>query len=346
MRILSCLRLFTCGVVTCCAVQAPTQTLIEAPPFEPTADEDAGSTGRSILPAPNDAMPLAGKPSESTVSGDAARLADLLRETHPWARFEPGAWRTVRTVSEAFDGDGIFAGQSQTERTERLIAVDESTYTLEMETVIALAGRNTPGPSETTRYSLLTDRPVDLGEPTVAEGEPTSIRIGEVMAPCGVWQLRRESPAGLVERTLFVSDEAVPMVLRRESQTTDPEGDLGTRRVMSVTRRHGPALYGDRLTDAWHATVQTTHEAGERTERQVIGGLEVPGGVFRESVAEYGASGQKSRWAVSKLVASGRSPDETIGAESEDEGPTVEVEVRPRRFLRMLRRGEEATTDL
>lgn len=338
--------------LVCCLVvngerEAHAQTLAEAPPFEPPTDKPIEPAGVqpevTILPEPTPSAPQADEQSEADA---AQRLTAVIRSGHRWAGFEPGAWRTMRTVSEAFDGDGDFAGRSLTERTERLVAIDDTTYTLQVETVIALAGRSTPGPSETSLYSMLTDRPVDLGIPTVTEGEPASISLGELMAPCRVWQLVEVTPAGREEQTLYVSDEAVPMVLRRESQTVTSDGDLGTRRVMSITRRRSPALYGEQLTEAWHAATETVHDAGSRTERFVIGGADAPGGVFWEAVTEYGASGQKSRWAVSELLASGRTEKETIESSAGGSGPGVEVEIRPRRFLRMLRRGEPATPDL
>lgn len=329
------------------------QTLAEAPisELEPAAVE-VEETEVSVLADPAAevlAEPVADLPParDDEESDPVARLTTQLNEViqadHPWARFEPGAWRRMRTVSEAFDGEGAFAGRSLTERTERLVAIDEATYTLQVETVVALAGRKTPGPSETNRLSRLTHRPVELGPPDVQEGESTSISLGELMAPCKVWRLIEESPNGSEEQTLYVSDETVPALLRRESQATLADERVGTRRVMSVTRLQAPMLYGDQLTRAWHASTETTHPGGTRTERLAICGTDAPGGVFWEAVTEYGASGLKSRWAVSELAASGRTEGETIESEKNDSGVGVEVEIRPRRFLRMLRRSEPPT---
>lgn len=278
---------------------------------------------------------------EVDLAASTAELIETIRESHPWARFEPGAWRRVTVTSEVFDEQGAFAGRSLSERTERLTAVDETTYTLSIESVVELGGLRTPAPAELRRFSVLTDRMADdEGSVTAKPGEPSSISLGGTVASCRTWTFESKNPKNTETETLHLATGTGPVILRRERQTT-LDGEPGRQQTESVTRLETPAPFGDELASTWHATTTTTHPTGARSEAFSVRGKDAPGGLFSESITEYDASGQKTRWAVTRLVASGRTPAENIGSQPDgDNIPAVSIEVRPRRFLRLLRRDE------
>lgn len=319
------------------------QQLAEAPLFEP--DEvlevdvlEADREGASVLADRLD--PAAPKSSEAESGKD--ELLDLLRDAHGWTRFEPGAWRRLQTVSEAFDSAGDFAGRSVTERTERLVSKDRDSYTLAIETVVSLAGLRKPEPSETQRFHLLTDRPYDLGEPTVSLGEATSISLGGIAIPCRLWNVEQATPNGGETDQLFLSEDRKPLVLRRERQAV-AANKPATHSLQSVVRLRSPGLYGDAIAPTWHLSTAVTQPEGARSESFAVCSDQVPGGLHSESVTEYDASDRRLRWAVTRVVLAGQSPDAAFPAPGQQ--PGVSIEVRPRRFLRMLRREDRRAPD-
>ena len=290
----------------------------------------AGAQAPDLLPAP-------------AASGDSVRSAEELwvelRANHPWAQFEPGAWRKTRTTSEVFNEFGRVASRTLTERTERLVAVDEHTYEIAVDTVVELAGRRTPGATVQRRLSIATDQPIALGEPEITPQEIGSISLGQVMAPCRVWRIEQPVPGGIQVDTLWVAEEGFPSILRLERHATIEETSA-SRRVQSVAAIGAPVAYGSFLVDGWRVETTLSTPSGERSESQAVHSAEIPGGIQHASVVEYDPEGHRVRWSVTQLVGSGRTPQEALGAESEDSEPTIAIEVRPRRLLRLLR-GEQ-----
>ncbi|QDT69555.1 hypothetical protein MalM25_24940 [Planctomycetes bacterium MalM25] len=347
---------------TQCVVGALALELSEAQPFvaPPLPPSESGAEalseksilkrrapveGSSVEPESEPALAEAETPSPGAETPDADKgeqLRATLRASHPWVRYEPGAWRRLQTISEVFDESGAFAGRSVSERTERLVAVGDRTYTLSIEPVVELAGRRTPGPIETQELWLVNDRSVE--EPVVAimAGEPTSISLGDLAVPCRTWLIESGSELRAEKLTLYVSDQNEPAVLRRQGQTV-LGSDAGPLAIEGVTRFGTPTIYGDELTATWQVESTTEHPTGERTEAFAIHGFDAPGGLHQEAVTEFDAAGAKTRWQVTRLVASGRTPSEDIGSPKPQNGPpSISVEVRPRRLLRLFRRGEAA----
>lgn len=346
-----------------CVSAALAQGPGQAPPFvapslPPAEFGDETPVERSVLnrepadgaPTPGAvpmAAPIAAIELTQGVTNERDTLLATLRSSHPWARYEPGAWRRLKIVSEVFDETGAFAGRSVSERTERLVAVEDQSYTLSIEPVVEIAGRRTPGPVEAQKRWLLNDRPTEQPLFALAAGEPTSISLGELVVPCRTWTIdsgvfEAGSPTREEKLTLYVSLESEPAVLRRQRQAI-LEGKPGPLVTESVTRFGTPVVYGEELTSAWHVATTTEHPTGERTEKFAIRGADAPGGLYQESATEYDLAGAKTRWQVTRLVASGRTPSEDIGSPKPKNGPpSISVEVRPRRLLQLFRRGEEA----
>ncbi|MEQ8846485.1 hypothetical protein [Botrimarina sp.] len=302
---------------------------------------------RSTPPAPTPAPTLAAEPIEA--SGEsippppreaAEQLAERLREEHPWARFEPGAWRKVRIVSEAFDERGQVVGGSLAEQTDRLVSIDSQSYTIQTERVVTLAGRSTRRPIETRRLSLWNDLGADAGPLKVTRGDRTSISLGGVAVPSQAWELEQHTPAGLEVETLYTSLDGPPLVLRREQQSIVDDSPA-TLRVYAVVRRGQPLLMGESLVESWQTTETIEQTSGARSETLGVYTTQAPGGLVHETLNATDAAGTRARWAVTELVEWGRDPDETLAYRADGErGPSVEIEIRPRQLLRMLRRGE------
>lgn len=333
--------LLVCGGMLMNTEAATGQASSEAPPREtPGRIEPQAKGEKSVLTDDPIALPAeAGRdlPDENLVAAD--ELSAKLRASHPWARFGAGAWCQSRTVSEAFDAQGEFAGRSLTERTERLVAVDVDSYTIAVETVVSLAGLRRPEPIEALRYHLLTDRPYELGEPTVTRGEATSFSLGGMALPCRQWILRHEQDDRGEEDLLYLADDSMPPVLRKERQAVI-NGEPSTRSEQSVTRVQTPILLAQAITPAWHATTRVTQPDGSRSETFSVHSPDVPGGLYSQTTTEFDAEGNRLRWAVTTVMLAGTNPAESAELGPREGQPAVSIEVRPRRFLRLLRREE------
>lgn len=279
------------------------------------------------------------KPESNSDKQD--ELLDAIKASHPWARFDPGAWRREVVVSEVFDETGAFAGRSTSEVTKRLIALDETTYTLSIESVVELGGRRTPAPVETTRFSFLLDRPIDIAVQVVTEGEPSSISLGEEVASAQTWIVKTESEGRTETETLYLAEGTTPAVLRRQRETS-VAGEPGRRMTESVNRTNVPTLFNDELSATWQVVKRIHFPEGSQTEVFSIHSEDLPGGLFEEAVTEHDPQGHRRSWAVTRVIALGRTPAEQIEPNATlDAAPGVTIEVRPRRFLRMLRQGEQ-----
>ncbi|WP_197526192.1 hypothetical protein [Botrimarina colliarenosi] len=327
----------------------------EAPAFQPAPLIDPQPASAPALglsdSLPGDVIPSEGGGPDDALSDEEiappevpSELLDQLRAGHPWARFERGAWRRVRVITESFDAAGDFAGRTNTERVERLEATDDRSYTLQSENRVAFAGRPAPGAAETQRLWLLTDRPTDLGVPAAIEEEPTSISLGEVVVSCQTWRVTTEFEGALADERICVAPERVPSVLRRQLVSTSGEGP-GTIQTQAVTRLDLPAIYGEELTRSWHVSTTITQPDGSRTERSAVYSADAPGGLHWEATSVYDSQGRRTHWSVAELVESGRTPIERIEVSEATGLPEVAIEVRPRRFMRLLRREERRDED-
>ena len=335
------------GVAVAVRAQQPAEKPASEAPGIRTASASALPEEASVLAAPI-AAPRSVVPPEPEADNGAEVLRAEVRRTHPWARFEPGAWRRLRVVTESFDASGESSGVNASERIERLVAVDDETYTLEVENLAPLAGLPTPGAIETRHLSLLTDRSAELGMPAIDEGEPANISFGGssggIVVPCRTWQATTTCEGATEEEVLSVAVGSDPAVLRRTLVTT-VGGAPGATVTANVSRLDLPALYAERLTRSWHLTTTITHPSGSRTERAAVYSADAPGGLHSESAADFDVSGRRTFWSVTDLVESGRTPVERIEAAEAPETPAVSVEVHPRRLMRLLRRDERRTDE-
>lgn len=325
-----------------CAGVVGAQPSISAPSGDPKLIESAApaetAAGAAALSAPTvvrggDA--LAGAEPDN----GAEILRAEVRGAHPWTRFEPGAWRRLRMVTESFNAAGESTGLNASERVERLLAVDGDTYTIEVENLAPIAGHATPGAVESRHLSMLTDRSAGLGSPAIEEVEPTTISFGDVVVPCRTWRVSIADQGAVEEELLCVAVGSDPAVLRRKLSTT-VGGTLGATVTSNVSRLDLPALYGERLVRSWHLTTTIAHPAGGRTERTAVFSAEAPGGLHWEAAADYDASGRRTFWSVIDLVESGRTAVERVEAADRPTPPAVSVEVHSRRLMRLLRRDE------
>ena len=75
----------------------------------------------------------------------AAEEAGISARHHSWARFQPGAWKLVRVVTESLDESGRVIGVNITETKTSLLRIDADGVVLEVEVGVEVAGKQFDG---------------------------------------------------------------------------------------------------------------------------------------------------------------------------------------------------------
>jgi len=245
----------------------------------------------------------------STVSGVAlAQESGILPQHHPWARFQPGAWKLVRLVTETLDDKGVVIGTSTTETRTILISVDQSGVTLEVQATIEVAGKRFEAEPQLLRQGF-------HGETCAQELKIKPATDGQVVIegnkiPCHVEQLECTGAASRTVTNVYYSDTVAPYVLRREETTTDPEGKNTLNETTVAVEALGmPAkVLGEIKSTAIVKTIHK-HPKGSATTWAVTSS-EVPGGVVSHTSKETDASGRLVRRSTLELVRWGKECDE------------------------------------
>jgi hypothetical protein len=243
-------------------------------------------------------------PGITQETGVAAKL-------HPWGRFEPGTWKTVRVVTETLDEQGRVASTSTTDTKTTLINVDGNGVTLEVETCVEVAGKRFQSEpqvvvqgfhGETAGPSSKSKEPVD--------GE---LSIENRKIPCKVQEFVVEGANGHSIVTLHYSTALPPYVLKRVSVTVDADG----KNTVSETNTEAIALdmparvRGEIRGGAYVRTVHKNAKATVTTLAVVL--ADVPGGVVGQSSKEVDKNGQLVRRSTLELLDYNADPDKDHG---------------------------------
>jgi hypothetical protein len=281
-------------------------------PSTPTPVETASSANRETLPAP-------------TFNGPATRdeAIALPTDQHPWARFAPGAWRTVRTISETFDPSGKLLGRTVTTRTQTLTEVTTETYTLQESSEVTVGGAQLPGPNQMVTLSLLLDQP--LTQPADVQELPIAkVRIAGSDIPCRRWEVNWLAAQQPHRDIIWYAAGKSPFILRRERSTTN--ASQPTTEVWRARRLELPLAIGDQLGAGWQQEIDITSPAGT-TQRNGLCSFEAPGGLVAESSIERDPAGNRLRWTVTRLIDFGLSADDSMRAKAPptaDAGPAAD----------------------
>lgn len=335
LRVLGAVVALSLLVQGVCRAEEELPTPLLAPPLLENADEgepggDEGAAAPvSVLATEADDKPVA--PVEPTFV--------LPRRRHPWARFKPGAWRTLRVTTETYDEQGEFVSRSVAVRTERLTATEGDRYEIGSEAVLDVGGRRFPGAVQRYDLSVLTGRgdAPDRIEPD----EPATVNLHGQAVPCECWKLSFSTGTEEWTETLYYSSEVSPYVLKRTRVEALGEGVQMESR-WGVLRAGTPVLVDGEIQQGWQASETIQHAGGATTDLFGVHTMTVPGGLLTESEVERSAAGAPVRMAVTELVDWGFEP-ETSAVENREGGVRVDVQgLRPRRLLRLLRRGEDS----
>ncbi len=260
------------------------------------------TTQPASVTAPASTLPdLPESPPESP---PAAEPFLLPVEQHSWARFQPGAWRELQTVSERFDEAGQFVSRSVTTQKEILQAVAEGKYVLQVQATVDLGGKRIVGDWKTHVLHLATDGAGPISDSRRVENR--SLSLAGRAVECQVFELRYlEGDRNLTE-LVYYDSQRFPFVLQRETfaDNGQQETTTETEQLIEVTAQAVPYRVGEQLLDCCCLRTLRHRTKGD-TLRLAFSTLTVPGGEVAVWSTDFGAQGQRVRWSVTTLLAYG-----------------------------------------
>lgn len=291
------LALIPCGLSQQLAAQPtpepPSATTVTDPMQESvpaTGTQSADSSAAQQAPEPPTAVPF-----------------QLPREHHPWARFEPGAWREIRITTEAFDPDGKVLSRSVTTQQEVLESVTTDSYVLKLQATVELVGKRIEGAWQTRVLQLATDGEGQISSSLVRDA--TTLQIGGQSIDCQVCEIRyREDAEDLIDR-IYYSPEHFPHVVQRESALADEGESTETpfSQKLTIAALDVPVPLGDRFTSGcWAKTVRRGVKG--TSVRVAVLSETVPGGELSAWSTETDDQQVRVKWTTLELIDSGSEP--------------------------------------
>lgn len=241
---------------------------------------------------------------------------------HPWGAFPIGSWKTVRVTSETFDDKGNVANVTLTDTTSTLTAADRDGYTLQVQSVIEIAGKRFSSPPQVARHGYFGQRP---GEPvTYKKVGDAKVTIDGREVPCELREAIFESEGTRRVSKIHYSPDVSPFQLRRETTVASDAADQSANdtTIVEVIALDLPQRVVSELQPASY--IKTTRKTNQGTKLTLeVHCDHVPGGVVSHAATETDAQGRLIKRSTLELVAYG------VGKEP----PTTEAQPR-RRFHR------------
>lgn len=264
-------------------------------------------------PISDEAPELPTLPQPPATNDPAAPVANasirLPKTMHPWGRFAPGAWRTLRTTTESFDPAGKFLGRSESVVTETLVGVSDGAYTIESITVLEIGGKQLRGAGERITKLLLTDETTPVVATEVLA--PVELTIEDRVISCQRWQLVLGEGDQQRVATLFYNPDVAPFILRRE--IVHAEGsDSVFAATTHVSRVDVPVVLAGESEEIVPGEYQAyvSLSGTLRVDRTDVTSRVVPGGLISATTTERDASGRRVRWSTCELVDYGQAGEE------------------------------------
>jgi hypothetical protein len=225
---------------------------------------------------------------------------EVPREHHVWGRFLPGAWKTVRIVTETFGPDSQVKSTSVADIKTTLTDADLDYYTLWIESTAAVAGKRIVSQPQVVsqRYNGATPGQIVQGR-SLGNGRVT---IDGAEYPCEVRQYEVTGDVSRTTTTVHYSSRTVPYVLERKSDSVDlATGAVTGRTTMQVVALDMPYKVLEQTCSSTHFKCVSQHDKGT-TITLTISALDVPGAVVSQTTKELDARGRLVRRSTLELV--------------------------------------------
>lgn len=229
-----------------------------------------------------------------------AQRALIPREHHPWGAFNPGSWTQVRKLTEEFDERGQLKSVSTTETKTTLVEVGERGYTLQLEITVEVAGKRIVAQPRTVYFGY-------YGETNgqrvviklVGEGD---LMVGEKKVKCQILDSVIQGDDEKILGKLYYCDSTAPFVLKRDSESTDPQGEtVHLKTQMDVIAVEMPHRVVAEIKTAAHVRKVKKHAKGS-TYTLEIHCDDVPGGIVSHASKELDDTGRLVRRSTLDLL--------------------------------------------
>ena len=237
----------------------------------------------------------------------AAQEVGISAKHHPWGRFQPGAWKMVRVVTETLDEQGVVMSTSITETKTSLVKVEQDGVLLEVEVGIEVAGKQFDGQPQCIKQGFHGE----LAGPDVKvkRSGASQVAIEDRKVDCHFQQLELLGPSGRTSTTIYYTDTLAPYVLKRESTTTDADKNVLGETTLEVVALDMPQkVVSEIQKSACIKTVQKSVKGTITTLAMTSG--DVPGGVVSNASKETDKNGRLVRRSTLELVGYGLQPEE------------------------------------
>ncbi len=206
-----------------------------------------------------------------------AKPGEMGRETHPWGRFQPGAWKEVRVLAETFDEQGAITGTTIAETTTTLQKISDDGVTLGREVFVEIAGKRLDAEPQVVRQGFHGETPGQKTQVTVLPDDHVMIEGRQV--PCHVEQVESSDENTKTVTKTYWSPTVAPFILKRESTTTDADGKVYRQSTIDVIALDMPRWVLGEIHSTSYVRTIVTHAKGT-TSTLSITSADIPGGVI------------------------------------------------------------------
>ncbi|NLF07726.1 MAG: hypothetical protein GX594_07070 [Pirellulaceae bacterium] len=239
-----------------------------------------------------------------------AQQPGLTAELHPWGRFEPGAWKLVRVVTETLDERGHVVSTNTTDTKTTLISIDAESVTLEVQTCMEVAGKSFQTEAQIIRQGFNGEIISPELKPREAnESDDGEVNIEGRAIECKVQRLESAGANEKISITLYYTPNVAPYVLKRVGVVTGPENNtVHSTTTFEVIALDMPVeLRGKIHGGIFVRSVRRNTKSTATTLAVIL--PEVPGGVLSHNFKEIDNEGRVVRRSTLNLVDYGVEPE-------------------------------------
>ena len=227
-----------------------------------------------------------------------AQQTGVSRRHHPWGCCESGAWVRARETTQSFDDNETLTRITETKTT--LKQIDDEGVTLLIESVADVGGKKLHGDPRTIKqgwHGELADQDVKVTH--LGQGE---VVIRNRRIPCKIQQVEVTGPASKKTTKIYYSDWFEPFILRRESVTSDLQGNSPlSETTVEVMDVDVPCRLLATICNTFHVKAVQKSSKGTTTTIAFTS-TRVPGGVIRHDSKQVDKSGRLVRHSSLELL--------------------------------------------
>lgn len=256
----------------------------------------------------------------------AGQEPEVPSDHHPWGRFPVGSWKTVRVTSETLDTQGRLANVTKNETKTTLIAADDTSYTLRIETTVEISGKRFASQPQVVKHGYYGE---NAGQAVaLRKTGDGDLKIDGRVVPCELRQIVIEAEGVKRVSMIHYCSTVAPYQLRRETTTEGVPDDQRATTLVEVVALDLPQRVIDEVRPA--AYLKTTRRQAQGTKVTMeVHCNDVPGGVVSHSASETDAAGHVIRRSTLEMV------DYAIGGYPANTDPVTRRRFMHRRARRM-----------